>query len=102
MFLEAGPLQKDPLHPVPAASPAIARLDYGDISDTSSGLFCYPSTHSGKIALVAADGHAETVPVAHYKPTDGPHDKTYGRIGGALYNWNGGFATGETDKPARE
>ena len=102
LFLEAGPMQKDPLHPVPAASPAIARLDYGDISDSENGLFCYPSTHSGRIALVAADGHAETVPVAHYRPADGPHDKTYGRIGGAIYNWNGGFAAGETDKPARE
>ena len=102
LFIEAGPMQKDPFAPVPPAASAIARLDYGDISDTANGLFCYPSSHNGKIALVAADGHAETVSVAHYRPTDGPHDKTYGRIGGALYNWNGGFATGETDKPARE
>lgn len=102
LFIEAGPLQKDPVNPALSANPATARLDYGDISDTANGAFCYPATHSGKIAIVAADGHAETVPVAHYRASDGPHDKTYGRIGGAIYNWNGGFATGETDKPPRE
>ncbi len=102
LFVEAGPMRRDPLRPVPASGSAIARLDYGDISETANGLFCYPSPHNGKIALVAADGHAETVTAAHYRPTDGPHDKLYGRIGGNLFNWNGGFATGETDRPPRE
>ena len=104
LFVEAGPMRSDPVHaPPPADSDsAVARLDYGDIGDTSGGKFAYPSSRNGKIALVAADGHAETVVVAHYFPTDGPHDKRYGRIGGAIYNWNGGFATGETDKPPRE
>ena len=102
LFIEAGPAQSDPLRPDSSAHFALARLDYGDISDTVNERFFYPSPHNGKIILVAADGHAETVTVAHYRPTDGPHDKLYGRIGGNVYNWNGGFATGETDKPARE
>ena len=102
LFIEAGPTQSDPLHPVPADASAVARLDYGDVGNVVNGRFCYPSPHHGKIALVAADGHAETVAVAHYRPTDGPHDRRYGRVGGAIYNWNGGFATGETDKPPRE
>ena len=102
LFVEAGPAQKDPLHPVPPESSAVARLDYGDVSDTASGLYYYPASHNGKIAVVAADGHAETVAVAHYRSADGPHDKRYGRIGGAIFNWNGGFATGETDRPPRE
>lgn len=80
----------------------IARLDYGDTTDRVQGLVCYPSTHFGKMAVVAADGHAKSVRIAHYGPADGPHDPLYGRIGDDIYNWNGGHPNGFVDTPPHE
>jgi type II secretory pathway pseudopilin PulG len=104
MLVEAGPMwnvtgrdgQSDP-HPAP-----YARLDYGDTLNRYRGLVAYPSTHGGRIAVSAADGHAASLRVEHYLPADGPHDPLYGRIGGDIYNWNGGHPNGELDHPAHE
>lgn len=60
----------------------------------------YPSPHAGRMNVVAADGHAITVTVAHYSAAD--HDPLYGRLGGTIYNWNGGHPNGETSGPPRE
>ena len=79
-----------------------ARIAYGDTLDRYHGLVPYPSTHSGRMAVAAADGHAVAVRVEHYSPEDGPHDSLYGRLGGDLYNWNGGHPNGEVDRPPRE
>lgn len=81
---------------------SIARLDYGDTADRVQGLVCYPSTHFGKMAVVAADGHAKSLRVAHYGSADGLHDPLYGRIGDDIYNWNGGHPNGLTDTPPHE
>ena len=104
LFVEAGPMRPDPLHAPSAANRPVPLgiLDYGDIGDRFNALSPYPSAHHGKIALVAADGHAELVTVAHYNATDGLHDALYGRIGGTLYNWNGGYPNGETDYAPHE
>jgi prepilin-type processing-associated H-X9-DG protein len=79
-----------------------ARIEYGDTMDRYRGLVPYPSTHGGRIAIAAADGHAAAVRVEHYSAADGPHDTLYGRIGGELYNWNGGHPNGEIDRPPHE
>lgn len=100
LFVEAGPMWRSPVHAGPRAD--IALLDYGDTMDRVHGMCPYPSPHNGKMAVVAADGHAQAVTVAHYTPDQGPHDPLYGRIGGKIYNWNGGFPNGETDTSPRE
>jgi hypothetical protein len=100
LFVEAGPLWRTPTRP--GLSAPLAVLDYGDTTDRVRGYVPYPSTHSGKMAIVAADAHAVTVKVEHYRPEDGPHDPLYGRIGGSLYNWNGGHPNGQTDSPAHD
>ncbi|HZO89293.1 MAG TPA: hypothetical protein VFB38_13250 [Chthonomonadaceae bacterium] len=103
LFVEAGPMWRDPLHPPrPGERSALALLVYGDTTDRVNGLCPYPSSHDGRMALIAADGHTTTVKVEHYGPRSGPHDTLYGRIGGNTYNWNGGHPNGETDRPARE
>jgi prepilin-type processing-associated H-X9-DG protein len=79
-----------------------ARIEYGDTLDRYQGYVPYPSTHGGKMAVAAADGHATAVTVEHYTDADGPHDPLYGRIGGDIYNWNGGHPNGDVDRPPRE
>ena len=101
MFLEAGPFWGSPTRKLrpPASAPAL--LEYGDTADRWQSLVPYPSTHDGRIAVVAADGHGVIVSVEHYD-FKSRHDTLYGRIGGNIYNWNGGHPNGETDRPPRE
>ena len=101
LFVEAGPFWSAPTHNVRSAQPRPALLDYGDTTDRRQALIPYPSTHDGRMAVVAADGHGVMVTVEHY---DGSarHDTLYGRIGGNIYNWNGGHPNGETDSAPRE
>ena len=100
LFVEAGPMWRDPCHPGERSS--MAFLTYGDTTDRFSGFFAYPSPHNDHIALVAFDGHASTVKVEHYTTADGPHDPLYGRIGGNIYDWNGGHPNCQTDRPPHE
>lgn len=102
LFVEAGPLRRDPRHPYHASALPLAVLDYGDTCDRVQGLSPYPSLYGGRMAVVAMDGHALTVHVAHYGPEDGPHDPVFGRLGSAIYNWNGGYPNGQTDQPRHE
>ncbi|MDE2126296.1 MAG: hypothetical protein KGJ62_06885 [Armatimonadetes bacterium] len=104
MFVEAGPMWSAPVpsETVGASHGHIAKLTYGDTEDRYSSLFAYPSLHGNRLALVAMDGHALSVVVSHYTAASGPHDSLYGRIGGHIYNWNGGHPNGRTDQPARE
>jgi hypothetical protein len=104
LFIEAGPMWSTSGRQAhdPPTPHRVARLDYGDTTDRTGLLFPYPSTHEGRIAVAAADGHAVTVRVEHYTPSDGPHDPLYGRLGGNIYNWNGGHPNGETDRPPHE
>lgn len=104
LFVEAGPMRPDPLRPpAPGVSlPKIALLDYGDMLDRVNGLCPYPSVHDKRMAVAAADGHGLLVTVEHYRPSDGDHDVLYGRLGGDIYNWNGGHPNGATDTPPRE
>jgi prepilin-type processing-associated H-X9-DG protein len=60
----------------------------------------YPSPHNRRMNVAAADGHVVSVKVAHYRP-DG-HDPLYGRLGGSIYNWNGGHPNGDTGGPPHE
>ncbi len=99
LFVEAGPMWRSPRAASPAAPP-IAYLDYGDTTDRYRNLYPYPAPHNGRMAVVAADGHGVVVTVEHYAP--GAHDTQYGRLGGSLYNWNGGHPNQETDRPAHE
>lgn len=104
LFIEAGPMSPDPLRAPHdrKESGDLALIEYGDTLDRLSGRYCYPSTHDGKMALVAADGHAPSLRVEHYLPSDGPHHPLYGRIGADIYNWNGGHPNGELDQPPHE
>ncbi len=104
LFAEAGPMWRDPrVAPrQPSDRASIALLDYGDTTDRVQGFYAYPSSHAGRMALVAADGHGVVVRVAHYSAADGPHDPLYGRVGDSLYNWNGGYLNGQTDRPPHE
>ena len=104
LFVEAGPLSPSALRPPHNAneSKGFALLEYGDTSDRAADLFPYPSTHEGKLAVVAADGHAAALLVEHYGQKNGPHNPLYGRIGGTIYNWNGGHPNGAVDTPAQE
>jgi len=100
LFAGAGRMWRNPLRWT--EGPNIGLLAYGDTMDRYLGLSPYPSTHDGRMAVVAADGHGVLLTVQHYSPTDGPHDAMYGRLGSGLYNWNGGHPNGETDRPPRE
>lgn len=98
LFVEAGSAWRDPLHP-PRSSEEVRPLaltEYTDMTERIEGFSPFPSARTGKTAIVAADGHIVTVKVDHYTP-DPLHDTLYGRIGGNLYNWNGGFPLGKTD-----
>jgi hypothetical protein len=100
LLVEAGPMWSHPKRAERVSDTAL--LDYGDMMDRVNGFCSYPSTHNGKMAVVAVDGHAVTLEVKHYGPEDGPHDRLYGRIGNSIYNWNGGHPNGKTDTPPRE
>jgi hypothetical protein len=103
LFLEAGPMGRDGRALRSASDPPrIALLDYGDTTDRVQGLCPYPTSHGGKMAVVAADGHAVSITVEHYAPNDPHHDRLYGRLGGTIFNWNGGYLNGRTDLPPRE
>ncbi len=104
LFVEAGPMWRNPLDSSGGATAfeKVATLVYTDISDRYMGYVPYPSTHDGRMAVVAADGHGMLVGVAHYRSEDGAHDTVYGRIGESVYNWNGGHPNGATDRPAHE
>lgn len=60
----------------------------------------YPSPHNRRMNVAVADGHSVSVKVAYYTPEG--HDPLYGRLGGAVYNWNGGYPNGQTDGAPRE
>ena len=100
LFVEAGPLWGEPRRELTQSR--LALLDYGDMLDRVSGLVPYPSTHDGRMAVIAADGHGLMITVEHYNSNDGPHDPLFGRIGPSMYNWNGGHPNGETDSPPRD
>jgi hypothetical protein len=100
LLVEAGPMWNDPKSPSRTSNTAL--LDYGDTNDRVDGFCPYPSPHRGKMTIVAADGHADTIEIKHYGSENGPHDPLYGRLGSNFYNWNGGHPNGETDTPPRE
>jgi hypothetical protein len=104
LLVEAGRMDADPRHPrrVWGASTGLALDLYGDTTDRILGLSPYPSVHGGHFCVVAADGHGVAVKVLYYGPQDGPHDRLLGRIGENIYDWNGGYGNGETDRPAHE
>jgi prepilin-type processing-associated H-X9-DG protein len=91
LLVEAGPW----LHPS-RGTKTINHI-YFDIAN-SGGMF--PSPHGGKMNVAAADGHVTAVRPAHYAPEG--HDPLFGRIGGSMYNWNGGHPNGDTGGPPRE
>ncbi|MGC8667374.1 MAG: hypothetical protein ACP5VE_04555 [Chthonomonadales bacterium] len=63
-------------------------------TDTSRGACVYPSPHEGRMNVAAADGHAVSIKIRHYLPNG--HNSLYGRMGGSIYNWNGGHPNGRT------
>jgi len=69
-------------------------------TDTARWPAAYPSPHDERMNVAAADGHVVTVKVAHYQP--GGHDPLYGRLGGTIYNWNGGHPNGDLGGPPIE
>ena len=101
LFVEAGPFWGRPTRKLRSDTAVSALLDYGDTTDRWHDLCPYPSTHDGRFAVVAADGHGVVVSIEHYDKRL-RHDSLYGRIGSNLYNWNGGHPNGETDRPPRE
>ncbi len=104
LFVEAGPMKLNPRRPEASDNrdQPYALLDYGDTTDMINLLYPYPSTHAGKMAIAAADGHVALTKVFYYSAQDGRHDIMLGNIGNGIYNWNGGRANGETDRPAHE
>jgi hypothetical protein len=99
LAVEAGNAWQQPSHA--GTISAFAALTYGDTTDRIQGAIPYISPHGGRMAVVAIDGHTVLVKVAHYDNSL-PHDTLYGRLGGTIYNWNGGYLNGQTDKPNRE
>jgi hypothetical protein len=101
LFVEAGPFWTGATHRTRSSPPALALLEYGDTTDRWRALVPYPSTHDGRMVVVAADGHGVPVTVEHYDAKT-RHDVLYGRIGANIYNWNGGHPNGETERAPRE
>jgi hypothetical protein len=103
LFVEAGAPCRDPLRPPTTPNERLQNATeiYRDTTDKIEGYCPYPSARTGKIGVVAADGHIVTVKVAYYEP-NALHDTLLGRIGGNIYNWNGGFEGGKTDGKPRE
>ena len=103
LLVEAGPMREAPKSNGKSKTQRdIALIGYSDTTFRVANLVPYPSTHDGKMAIVAVDGHGAVVSVAHYNDKSGAHDSQYGRIGAGIYNWNGGHPNGETDRPVRE
>ncbi len=104
LIVEAGRMAADPRHPSLSRSdvPGFGLDLYGDTTDRIGGLSPYSSVHGGKFGMVAADGHGVMARILYYSPSDGPHDRRFGRLGDSIYNWNGGYPNAETDRPARE
>ena len=103
LLVEAGNLRKDPFGAVRRDSPIpLATLEYDDVMALVNGQNAYPSPHSEKMVVCAADGHAISLKVEHYFRKDGIHDSLYGRIGDNIYNWNGGHPNGQLDTPPKD
>lgn len=90
LLVEAGPYR----HGGPFAAPSYpwAMIWYWD---TAWWPNAYGSPHSGLMNVATADGKAVTLKVEHY--TKDGHDALHGRLGKAVYNWNGGFPNKRTD-----
>lgn len=86
LLVESGPIRGRP------AGKPCESLDF--YWDTAWWPQAYPSPHGGKMNVVAADGHAVTLTVAHYDSNH--HNAIYGRLGGRIFNWNGGHPNGDT------
>lgn len=84
----------------PAGQPGAQRLILTLYHDTTGLASAYPSLHEGRMNVAAADGHVATVKPAHYEPNG--HDRLLGRLGGTIYNWNGGHPNGDTSGPPWE
>lgn len=69
-------------------------------TDTAKWPAAFPARHGERMNVAAADGHVVSLKVAHYRPEG--HDSFYGRLGGSIYNWNGGHPNGDTGGPPRE
>lgn len=95
LLAEAGPLRSDGPYGPPVHSVCMSYY-----WDTAWWPEAYPSPHSRRMNVSAADGHAVNVKVEHYKKED--HDPLYGRLGGAIFNWNGGYPNGDTNGPPLE
>lgn len=102
-----GPFPLDNLE-IPAQTVLIAeagscgglRLREPAYTDTSRGACIYPSPHEGRMNVAAADGHVASIIIRHYRPLG--HNPLYGRMGGSIYNWNGGHPNGRTWEPPLE
>ena len=70
---------------------------YWDIGEQPGA---YPSPHTHRMNIAAADGHVVGLKIAHYSLAG--HDPLYGRLGGSIFNWNGGHPNGDTAGPPRE
>ena len=83
----------------PLGSPArnTARAAY---TDTATEPESYRSPHAGRMNVAAADTHTVNIKVAHYNTAG--HDPLLGRLGAAVYNWNGGHPNGDTAGPPHE
>jgi prepilin-type processing-associated H-X9-DG protein len=63
----------------------------------------FPAAHEGRINVAAADGHVKNIePARAGQDYPGVHDRKFGRLGGSLYNWNGGHPNGRTFDPPRD
>ncbi len=100
LFVEAGSAWADALSPNSDKKP-LALTTYTDTTEKVEGYTPFPSARSGKSAVVAADGHIVVVKVAYYAPSP-LHNALYGRFGGNIYNWNGGFENGKTDTKPKD
>lgn len=100
IFVEAGPMRLCPDNRECRENTTlgVAVDKYYDTTDRYQGYVPYPSLHDGTLIVGSADGHAVAVHVEHYTQDDGPHNRTYGRLGGRIYNWNGGHPNGATDR----
>lgn len=95
LLAEAGPIRNDGPY-----GPPVHEVCMTYYWDTAWWPEAYPSPHNRRMNVAAADGHAVNVKVEHYKKED--HDPLYGRLGGAIFNWNGGYPNGDTSGPPRE
>ncbi len=95
LLVEAGPIRNSGPFGPPVHDKAMTYY-----WDTAWWPEAYPSPHSRRMNVAAADGHAVNVKVEHYDKAE--HDPLYGRLGGAIFNWNGGHPNGDTGGPPRE